>query len=193
MTFFTTFDAVHLPAGPQEKSGSLTYDIVSDVVELWCRCNLPAKFWRLVRCTNIALVQDSSNWPLNWDDRIKDCPFYSRQDFFSSLFQNFLFLKSESSQNVQHDVRVNFFLSSIAIGWQDVNFSLGSLVGFFRKVIFLSPYSPPPPAKLKNLSFWSSCHRARYNMGRGPGVDLRGFLFSELSKGKTLGKLSKTF
>ena len=106
--------------------------------------------------------------------------------FFSSLVLNLLCLKSDSSHKVQHDVRVNFFLSSI--GWQDVNFSLGSLVGFFRKVIFLSPYSPPPSAKLKNLSFWSSCHRARhYNMGRGPGVDLRGFLFSDLSKGNKLG------
>ena len=85
--------------------------------------------------------------------------------FFSSLVLNLLCLKSDSSHNVQHDVRVNFFLSSI--GWQDVNFSLASLVGFFRKVIFLSPYSPPPPAKLKFFSFWSSCHRALFNMGRG--------------------------
>ena len=96
--------------------------------------------------------------------------------FFSSLVLNLLCLKSDSSHKVQHDVRVNFFLSSI--GWQDVNFSLGSLVGFFRKVIFLSPYSPPPPAKLKNISFWSSCHRAQqYNKGRGTGVDLGGFFF----------------
>ena len=68
-----------------------------------------------------------------------------------------------------------------------MNFSLGSLVGFFRKVIFLSPYSPPPPAKLKNISFWSSCHRAQqYNKGRGTGVDLGGFLFLELSKGQSM-------
>ena len=68
----------------------LTYDIASDVVDLWCRCNLPAKFWCLVRCTNIALVLDSSNWPLNWDDRIKYCPIYSRQDFlFLHSFKTF--------------------------------------------------------------------------------------------------------